>query len=224
MGPTAVTFDWRGSDNTIYYGTTSGDITNSMVASPANPTPTDSPGSYWECALTGLSVDTLYYYKIGSSGTQHTFRTPLSPGTSGFTIVSTSDWQEDGDEHTLNGMKQIAAIAPRFVLVLGDLTGADDNGIFLVHKRFADMMVWSQDAAYMANWGNHDWEDNTKKPSAAWMNNIKGRIAMPNSQTVASSPSGGGEDWGWFDYGNARFITVPDWYSDPTYDEWKAGA
>jgi hypothetical protein len=224
IGPTAVTFDWRGSDNTIYYGTTSGDITNSMVASPANPTPTDSSGSYWECALTGLSVDTLYYYKIGSSGTQHTFRTPPAPGTSGFTMVATSDWQENGDEHTLNGMKQIAAIAPRFVLVLGDLTGADDNGIFLVHKRFADMMVWSQDAAYMANWGNHDWEDNTKKPSAAWMNNIKGRIAMPNSQTVASSPSGGGEEWGWFDYGNARFITMPDWYTDPTYDEWKTGA
>jgi hypothetical protein len=224
MGPTSVTFDWRGSDNTLYYGKESGKLTFSKTASAAKPTPMDSPGSYWECPLTGLSAGTLYHYKIGDNGSEHTFRTPPAPGTSGFTIAVTSDWQEDGNDHTFNCMKQIAAIDPRFVLVLGDITGADDNGLGFVHTRFADMMVWSQDAAFIPAWGNHDGQDNTKTPSAAWMNNLKGRIAMPNSQAVPSSPAPGGEDWCWFDYGNARFITVPDWFNDPTYDEWKAGA
>jgi hypothetical protein len=216
IGPTAVTFDWRGSDTTIYYGTSSGDLSNSMVASAASPTPTDSAGSYWEAKLTGLQTNTLYYYKIGSSGTVHTFRTPLLPGSAGnggFTMAACSDLQgstsRNPDTNATNN--QIAAVNPAFVLVVGDLTGYDEQVIGMVHQRFASMMVWSQDAAYMPIWGNHDWK------SVAGMEYIKGRVDFPNPQTYPGSPSPG-EDWCWFDYGNTRFIAYPepfsgDWFS-----------
>ena len=219
IGPTAVTFDWRGSDTTIYYGTSSGDLSNSMVASAASPTPTDSAGSYWEAKLTGLQTNTLYYYKIGSSGTVHTFRTPLLPGSAGnggFTMAACSDLQgstsRNPDTNATNN--QIAAVNPAFVLVVGDLTGYDEQVIGMVHQRFASMMVWSQDAAYMPIWGNHDWK------SVAGMEYIKGRVDFPNPQTYPSSPSPG-EDWCWFDYGNTRFIAYPepfsgDWFPGTT--------
>ena len=222
MGPTAITFDWRGSDNTIYYGTTNGNLTNSKVASPAIPEP-DSLGSYWECALRGLLVDTLYYYRIGTSGTEHTFRTPPKQGSSGFTVVVVSDIQElpsSFPTRTRNCMNQIAAIQPAFVLLPGDLTGADDyGGATRCHNVFNEIMVWSQDAAYMPGWGNHDWE--ITDHNMVW---IKGRCAFPNSHSAGSPPVGGGEDWSWFDYGNTRFIFVPDLWPGSPYDVWQTDA
>jgi hypothetical protein len=219
MGPTSVTFDWRGSDNVIYYGTVSGSLTSSMTASPANPMPTDSVGSYWECTLTGLSVNTPYYYKIGSDGIKHTFRTPPAAGSSGFTIVVTSDFQESSlpSTHTQNCMSQIAAVAPRFVLVTGDLTGADDYGASYVHTRFNDMMVWSQDAAYMPCFGNHDWD------TAEQFNWTLGRVAFPNAQDTQGPYTNTPEDWCWFDYGNVRFISYPEGW-DGGWENWNVKA
>ncbi|MDD5463506.1 MAG: hypothetical protein PHG00_18175 [Methylococcales bacterium] len=45
---------------------------------------------------------------------------------------------------------------------------------------------------------------------SASFKNYKGRFAVPNSQTSPNSPLAGGEDWYWFDYGNVRFITLPE--------------
>jgi hypothetical protein len=224
MGPTAVTFDWRGSDTTIYYGTTSGDLTNSMAASAASPTP-DTNGSYWECALTGLSTDTLYYYKIGSSGTEHTFRTPPLPGSSGFTIVVASDFQESavGLPHTSACMDLIASANPRFVLHCGDTTGADDyGGTPRAHTVYNLMMTkWSQDAAYMPCFGNHDWDSYVQ---VRW---TIGRCAFPNAQDMPDRPWPGypeeNEDWCWFDYGNTRFISYPEGWSGG-WSDWNTDA
>jgi hypothetical protein len=223
MGPKSVTFDWRGSDDTIYYGTTSGNLTNSLAASAASPTP-DTNGLYWECALTGLSADTLYYYKIGSSGTEHTFRTPSAPGSSGFTIVAASDFQESSGlypTHTSSCMDLIASASPRFVLHCGDITGADDyGGEPRAHAVYNLIMnKWSQDAAYIPCFGNHDWDSATQ---VCW---TTGRCAFPNVQDLAGVPyTDSSEDWCWFDYGNVRFITYPepwsgamaDWYVKAT--------
>jgi hypothetical protein len=209
MGPTSVTFDWRGSDDTLYYGTTSGSLTNSQAASAASPTP-DTGGSYWECALTGLDADTLYYYKIGSSGIEHTFRTPPPAGSSGFTIAVTSDFQENTTYPTNTSvcMDWIAAINPLFVLHCGDITGADDyGGETRAHAVYNLMMTkWSQDIALMPCFGNHDWD------SAAVTNWTTGRFAFPNVQDKSGVPyADSSEDWCWFDYGNVRFISYPDW-------------
>jgi predicted MPP superfamily phosphohydrolase len=221
MGPTAVTFDWRGSDDTIYYGTTSGNLTSSQAASAASPTP-DTGGSYWECALTGLDTNTLYYYKISSSGTEHTFRTPPLPGSSGFTIVAASDFQESdsGLPHTTNCMDLIASASPRFVLHVGDITGADDyGGETRAHAVYNLMMTkWSQDTAFMPCFGNHDWD------SAAQVYWTIGRCAFPNVQDLAGVPyADSSEDWGWFDYGNTRFISYPEGWSGG-WSDWNTKA
>jgi hypothetical protein len=221
IGPTAITLDWRSttpSENVMYYGTISGNLPNSVTALAASPTPTDSAGYYWEAKLTGLQTNTLYYYKIGSGGTQHTFRTPLLPGSAGnggFVVAACSDLQgstsRNSDTDATNN--QIRLASPAFVLVVGDLTGWDEVGIDKVHQRFASMMGWSQDAAYMPIWGNHDWGRISGNPtSGADMDYIKGRVDFPNPQTYPGSLSPG-EDWYWFDYGHTRFICYPEPFS-----------
>ena len=101
----------------------------------------------------------------------------------------------------------IAAGAPSFVLVSGDLSYGDSKGADAVDQHFIDVMAWSQDAAYLPAWGNHDWGSANDD-----LRNYKGRFDFPNSQTSPGSPaiSCCGEDWFWFDYGNVRFIAGPE--------------
>ena len=64
-GQNSVAFDWRGptTENTIGYGLTSGVYTQVTATTP-NPVPVSSSGPFWEANLTGLTANTLYYYKI----------------------------------------------------------------------------------------------------------------------------------------------------------------
>lgn len=223
----AVTFDWIGTSNIIYYGT---DYTNLCCSDTAvNPDflPVTSPwvsdpGPYWEAKLTGLLEDTEYFYKIGRNGQLNKFRTPPPRGTADFRICSTSDMQSSSSE-SVSMFNQIAELNPDIVITTGDLTGGDSGGQQYVKDRFKTAMVWSQSAAWMPSWGNHDWEN----PSGDDLRNYKGRFDIPNPQTSPSSPdiSCCGEDWGWFDYGNARFISIPErWNSETTWQDWSVEA
>jgi hypothetical protein len=120
----------------------------------------------------------------------------------------------------------IANGAPRFVLVAGDITYGESN-VARVDQHFNDVMIWSQDAAYMPAWGNHDWDTSTSVK--AQLNEFEGRFDFPNSHISpgadAAIGNGPGEDWYWFDYGNTRFIAYPEPYSG-AWSDWsnQAGA
>jgi hypothetical protein len=77
-------------------------------------------------------------------------------------------------------------------------------------------MVWSQDAAYMPGWGNHEWDI----PTADDFRDYKGRFDFPNPQTSPGAPAAGccGEDWYWFDAGTTRFIAYPEPFSGAVAD------
>ncbi|MGH2652427.1 MAG: hypothetical protein ACRDHK_14585, partial [Actinomycetota bacterium] len=59
-------------------------------------------------------------------------------------------------------------------------------------------------------------------------NNYEGRFDVPHSQTSPGAEdavgNGPGEDWYWFDYGNVRFIAIPDPYSGATWSDWRTHA
>lgn len=232
LGQTSVTFDWRGSGaaDTLRYGTSPGTQSRSIVGLTPTPSPDSSPGPFWEARLTGLAENTLYYYRIGS-GPVHTFRTPPPRGGSDFWFAEQADvgcslrWPNVGitqgmiseDNPNLPGDDR-----PRFVLVPGDLTYGDQGSPAEVDQHFNDVMAWSQDAAYMAAWGNHEWATaSDAKPDN--LNNYEGRFDFPNSQTSPGAASavgnGPGEDWYWFDYGNVRFISYPEPYSG-AWSDW----
>jgi hypothetical protein len=224
IGQTSVTFDWRGVEDTLRYGVSAGARTAFAIGRTPAPTPDSSSGPFREAKLTGLAENTLYYYRIGN-GPEHTFRTPPPRGSSGFwfaeqaDIGSTRKWATVGavqgailgDNPRLEGDDR-----PRFVLVPGDLTYGDQGSLAEVDQHFNDVMPWSQDAAYMPAWGNHEWATKSDaKPDN--LNNYEGRFDFPNSQTSpgadAAVGNGPGEDWYWFDYGNVRFVAYPEPYS-----------
>ena len=79
-------------------------------------------------------------------------------------------------------------------------------------------MSWSQSAAYMPAWGNHEWETAVDD-----LRNYKGRFKLPTPQTSPGAPAAGccGEDWGWFDAGGVRFISYPEPYGSNTWSNWQ---
>lgn len=223
IGNGAVTFDWIGTADQIRFGIDSSNLTSSMTAVhpaflPVTSPWVSDPGPYWEARLTGLQQNTPYYYKVGSNGQVNTFRTPPPPGVAGFRVCTASDMHNNSPE-CVAMFGQIAGFKPALVLTTGDLTGAGPDGQNRVVTRFHDAMVWSQSAAWMPVEGNHDWEYTT----ADDLRTYKGRFDIPNPGTISNSPtvSAGGEDWGWFDYGNTRFISCPEPWSSSSRTEWK---
>jgi len=219
---TSVTFDWVGTANRIMFGTDSFHPNDTVSAKHPDFLPVTSPwksdpGPYWEAKLTGLKKNSIYYYKIGNSGEIHKFKTPPPCGASGFKVCLTSDIHE-GSKECVAMFNQIAGMNPDLVLTTGDVTGAGPDGQQEVSARFHDAMVWSQSAAWMPAWGNHDWEYTDKED----LRTLKGRFDIPNPGTISSSPAVSccGEDWGWFDYGNTRFISYPEPWTSSSWKEW----
>ena len=217
-GPTSVAFDWRGTESSIQYGLTPAYGLSATAYTPS-PLPWSSPGPFWEVRLTGLMPDTLYHYSIGG-GSGHTFRTMRGPGSSDFTVMAQGDIGSAVRYWRMGVVQQqVADQRPDFTLMLGDLTYGNAHGPAAVDNHFNDVMVWSQDAAYMPAWGNHEYENGNYVDD---FRNYKGRFDLPNPRTSPGAPSvgGPGEDWYWFDYGNVRFIAYPepfagawaDWY------------
>ncbi len=219
MGQTAVTFDWRGPLYTLRYGLTSA-YGQTVTGQTPDPLPYSSAGPFWEARITGLSENTLYHYAVGN-GNDHTFRTPPSRGSAGFTIMAQGDIGDATLYPGVGGVQSlIAAQSPAFTLCVGDLTYANENGLEAIDRHFNDVTLWSQDAAYMPAWGNHEWESITDD-----LRNYKGRFELPNPRVSpgALGVNGGGEDWYWFDYGNTRFIAYPEPYSD-AWEDWNPRA
>jgi hypothetical protein len=217
-GTTSVTFSWRGSESTLRYGQTSTYGATATGVTP-DPVPFSSAGPFWEARLTGLLPGTAYHYSIGG-GPDHTFHTTAAAPVS-FTVYVEGDIGDTLAYPRVGAVQSlIAGGTPAFVLVVGDLTYADSEGQGAVDRHFVNVMKWSQDAAYMPAWGNHEWGHATDD-----MRNYKGRFDFPNSQASPGAPAEGccGEDWYWFDYGNVRFIAYPEPYSG-AWSDWRTRA
>lgn len=219
---TSVTFDWTGTADAIVFGIKPENLNKSLKAEHpgflpvTNPWKSD-PGSYWEAKLKGLKKNTIYYYRIGENNQVKQFKTPPLPGKAGFRIVLTTDMHERSAE-SQSMFAQIAALKPDIVMTSGDITGAGPDGQKNVSERFHDAMSWSQTAAWMPAWGNHDWEYDTIDD----LRTYKGRFDIPHPGTISGSPeiSCCGEDWGWFDYGNTRIISLPEPWESTVRNEW----
>jgi parallel beta-helix repeat protein len=219
-GKNSVTFNWRGSatENSIGLGLSPGIYTQVKAQTP-KPLPVSSKGPFWEAKLTGLKANTLYYYSIGNTP-ERTFRTAPIPGSSGFTVYTQGDIGDTTDLFNVGVVQDIIATdKPAFVIGLGNLSLGSTYGKAAVDQHFNDVMAWSKDAAYMPIWGNQDWvlslKDNFK--------NYKGRFDLPNPQASPGSPLTGGEDWYWFDYGNTRFIALPEPWAG-AWSDWNVKA
>ena len=220
ISPTSVTFDWRGANPTLQYGQTNG-YGSTATGIPPVPMPFSSPGPFWEARVDGLEPNRTYHYSI-DGGPDHTFHTLPRPGRP-FTVYVEGDVGDSVKYPAVAPVQGlIAAGEPSFVLVVGDLTYGHEDGLAAVDRHFDDVMPWSQDAAYMPAWGNHDWAltDSTDN-----LRDYTGRFELPNPQTSPGAPAVSccGEDWYWFDAGTVRFIAYPEPYTG-AWPDWHARA
>lgn len=242
-----VVFSWRGAETTLYYGTETG-YDRQATATPSAITPVDVPGPFMEVRLTDLQPGTSYHYRIGVDGQDAVFTTApaddqdFSAVVLGDTIASTCR------THQPQTYSLVADQDPDFVLHHGDLAIANECGNAAVHRFFLDLEAsFSTTAAFMPVWGNHEYGKPTADAPAGTtrdtLANYKGRIALPNPQTVPGDTAGKtgnpgcgvevgsptntcrGEDWGWFRAGRVVFISVPEPWSGAIADwQTRAGA
>jgi len=239
--PDSVVFDWRGDETAFSYGLLSPDETPA-TAHPSSVTPLDTTGPFEELVLTGLQPGTLYHYRIGANGDDHTFRT--AP-TGDFTWVDTGDTGTTlCDSWMSETQALIAAQGPDFVTHGGDISYANECGQAAVHQYYVDQEVWSHDAAFMPVWGNHEYagpnKDSLPGAISDSLANYKGRSFIPNAESVpndthsqtsnpgcpSSTPSTNGcqgEDWGWFRAGGVLYISYPEPWPG-AYPDWEAKA
>jgi hypothetical protein len=230
LGPSSVAFNWRGPETVIQYRSF-GPYLQYQAANAPDPMPTPPESLHREVILSGLAPNALYHYRIGD-GPQYTFRTPPLRGTSGFWFAVQGDVGSSFTYDTvIPTQEQIAADEPavpgddrpRFVLAVGDLTYGDQGSAQDVYAHFDDVQVWSREAAYMPAWGNHEWQClSCNRPDN--LNNYEGRFVLPNTQSIAGAAAAKGngpaDDWGWFDYGNTRFISMPADDMENATPEW----
>lgn len=240
-----VVFSWHGSESTIYYGTTSS-YGSQATASASAITPVDMAGPFMEAHLTGLSLGTTYHYKIGVDGLDHTFKTAAAD-TDNFQAIAIGDTIASTCRAYEQAMfDQVKGISPDFVLHHGDIAIANECGTSAVHQFFMDAQSsFATSSAFMVTWGNHEYGNPTANAPVGTprdsLANYKGRLAVPNPQTVPNdtatkitNPGCGeeisstvntcmGEDWGWFRSGRVLFISFPEpWYN--AIADWKTKA
>ena len=217
-GPTSVTLDWRGTNNSLRYGLSSSYGATATGVAPS-PLPFSTSGPFYEARLSNLIPGATYHYSVAGGG-DHLFHTPPATGAA-FTVYVEGDIGDSDSYPRVAAVQALIADGrPDLVLVTGDLTYANAHGQSAVDQHFNDVMVWSQDAPYMPAWGNHEWDS-----SGDDFRNYKGRFDLAHPQTSPGAPSAGccGEDWSWFDYGNVRFITYPEPFSG-AWSDWNTRA
>jgi hypothetical protein len=222
--PDAVTFDWRGDGSTLRYWAK--DLPPRTVAAHApRLLPTSAPGPWQEAVVDQLVPGLEYLYEVGHPvrPVPHAFRAPLPPGASDFVFAAVGDLGDAANQPAAAGVHRGIRLAdPTFVLALGDLSYADLKTQASVDRHFDDVMIWSQRAAYMPVWGNHEWEESPRDD----LRNYKGRFALPHAAASPGAPAAGccGEDWYWFDFGSVRFIVYPEPYTRDTWADWATRA
>jgi hypothetical protein len=217
--PDAVTFDWRGNGTTLRYWAKD-QPPRTVTAHAPTPTPTSMPGPFQEAVADHLQPGMEYQYEVGypEKPTPHAFHAPPAPG-SGFLFAAVGDIGDAGGQPLATAVHRDISLAdPWFVLALGDLSYADQRNQAAVDRHFDDVMTWSERAAYMPAWGNHEWAD----PQRDDLRNYKGRFALPHAAASPGAPAAGccGEDWWWSDFGEVRFIIYPEPYTRETWQDW----
>ncbi len=203
---TTVTISWNtastGDPSVVEYGL---DASYGSVAYGSVKQGKGELGAIHEVTLEGLDPDTTYHYHVGGQGTwsgDHTFHTGPgdTEGCAPFRFVAMGDGRSDGDygpsQFWASILGEAAAKNPAFILLSGDQVRAGEDVPQWVHWLDESDEV-SPSIPIMPSLGNHD-DDNEPGDNAAY-NQV---FALPPN-TVS-----GTEDFYYFTYGNAIFVSL----------------
>lgn len=186
---------------TVFYGTTTSYGRSAFTVSTAYTT----KGTYiHRIALTGLTPDTIYYYRLGNHN--DSFTTAVNPGSS-FRFAWMSDFETGTSTHDKIATLVLAA-SPHFSLYGGDL--CEIGSSYLSYKneffRSNQLSLAARVPFFNATGNGEKWETNTK------------------AFTQAPSSASGNQGYYSFDYGDLHVVIMnymdPDGYAEgsPQYD------
>lgn len=208
---TTMTVSWNtiGSTATseVHYGTSSGLYTDIAVGSSF--VGNAGLGTVHSATVTGLQPLTTYYYMVGDAAdgfsVEKTFTTgPVQDPLCGeFSFAVLGDNRPDDTFGFGDNWPQIFAESaqhdPAFIINGGDLVIDGDET-----EQWIDFLSWTEDVAstvpFMACIGNHD-----NGPGEGATANYNQLFAYPTSQGTYGS---GTEDYYYFTYGNAIFVSL----------------
>lgn len=199
-----VWVQWRGPANNVYYGPTTAYGSTSAMSTAQPITPTDTTGPFMRVQLTGLTANTEYHYKIGSTGLDHTFKTApgrndnftwIDIGDTATTYYNTVTPASECDKPWMGEVwPQLASENPDFVTHGGDISYANDCGPGAIHQFYQDIAPIATKRVFMQVWGNHEYGPVSPEAQSLWGSetndsyaNYKGRNFMPNAQALANN-------------------------------------
>jgi hypothetical protein len=248
---TTMWVHWHGPDSTLDYGLDA-DYGTTVTAAAPPVTPVDTAGPFWRVQLTGLTANTIYHYRIGAAGLDHTFETAPTDdfmwddiGDTGSTYFNPAAEASCNKTWMPTVWQQVVDDNPDVVTHGGDISYANDCGVGSVHQFYNDIAPIATQRPIEFAWGNHEYGDpdpaappGTPRDTLA---NYKSRSYMPNPQSEPNDtakqtshpgcapPPGGsgngcqGSDWGSFQVGHVLFIS----YGEPDvndYPDWQVKA
>jgi Calcineurin-like phosphoesterase/Purple acid Phosphatase, N-terminal domain len=218
LAPNSITIRWQtdiASNSKVDFGTTM-----SYGTSTSNATNTTEH----EVQLTGLTANTKYFYRIGTSTTDiqgdanNFFKTGVSSGSSNFKVWVTGDYGVPAagfpDQIAVRNAYQtfVGATPADFWLWLGDNaypsgTASDfTSNVFGVHTQLLKSLP------FFPSPGNHDYADNPYQSATT----LTTTWAYFDSFTMPTTAQLGGiasatEKYYSYDYGNAHFVVLDTW-------------
>ena len=218
LGTNSITVRWQtdiASNSKVDFGTTLayGTSVNNATVSTEH-----------EVQLTGLTTNTKYFYRIGTSTTSiqgdanNFFKTGVSAGSSNFKVWVTGDYGVPSggfpDQIAVRNAYQtfVGATPADFWLWLGDnaypsgtATNFTDN-VFNVHTQLLKSLP------FFPSTGNHDYADNPYQSATT----LTTTWAYFDSFTMPTTAQLGGiasttEKYYSYDYGNAHFVVLDTW-------------
>jgi Calcineurin-like phosphoesterase/Purple acid Phosphatase, N-terminal domain len=224
LSPNSITIRWQtdiASNSKVDFGTTM-----AYGTSTSNATNTTEH----EVQLTGLTANTKYFYRIGTSTTviqgdaNNFFKTGVSSGSSNFKVWVTGDMgvgttQGHNDQIAVRNAYQsyLGATPADFWIWLGDnayssgtATEYTDN-VFNVHPQLLKSLP------FFPSIGNHDYGNQNYLSASTLTTNWEyfNAFTMPTNAELGGIASST-EKYYSYNYGNAHFIVIDSWGASST--------
>ncbi len=212
---TSVTIVWtsmEGGASEVYYGTND----YALIASATSTfftTPAAAPYNQYyihEATLNGLTADTIYQYKIFTNGADLTpggsvtFRTAKPNTTNSFRFAVFGD-SGDGSQNQIDVATRLLQVQPDLVLHTGDIVYPEAS-YDLFETKFFQIYTDLLKSVWLApSMGNHDVTYNNGQ-------SFKDVFVNPPNATNPSER----ELYYSFDYGNAHFVVLNNYFSMTT--------
>jgi hypothetical protein len=189
-----------------------GEVEWGLTAGYGNVTASAESVTRHEIAITGLTPDTLYYYRVRHQGaplgTGATFRTAVPAGVSGVSFAFVGDSCSAPGNATATYNAMLPHSVNGFCVTLGDLAGRGEDNLtdYWQSHFFSPAGNFIKQIAMYPCIGNHEIYDESSYPGFVYPTKYLANWSLPTA-------SSGTELYYSFDKGPVHFVSVDTWWT-----------